>query len=166
MARIVDLYLVYQFIIRLVTPFSQWNAYKLGIIDDKGKVLRKRATLQTPEEKEAWGYFDILAGNLKKLLAKIPGGESKLVSFAAAGLLIKEQKLLENMTEEELEEYAQDVCNIIAESIEDGSLEEEPTNTTGSGAVAGLGVGSQGEPGIKNKKKVLRLRRRYGLENE
>jgi len=57
MSSIVDLFLVYQFITRLVTPFNQWNAYKLGIINDQGKVLRKRATLSTPEEKSAWGYF-------------------------------------------------------------------------------------------------------------
>lgn len=29
-----------------------------------------------------------------------------------------------------------------------------PTNSVGTGAVAGIGVGPQGEPGVKKKKKV------------
>ena len=39
---IVDLFLVYQFIRRLATPFKEWKAYELGIIDDKGVQLKKR----------------------------------------------------------------------------------------------------------------------------
>jgi endo-1,4-beta-D-glucanase Y len=71
MARIVDLFLVYNFVSRLITPYDQWDAYKLGIIDDKGKVLRKRNTLTTDEEKKAWGYFDILANNVKKIIQAV-----------------------------------------------------------------------------------------------
>lgn len=153
MSSIVDLFLVYQFITRLVTPFDQWSAYKLGIINDQGKVLRKRATLSTPEEKRAWGYFDILAANIKKLMAKFPGGDTKLMSYAAAGLLLKEQQKLEKMSEEEIEEL---VNQIISE------LEEEPANVVGNGNVAGLGVGSQGEPPGKNAviKKMIRRKTR------
>ena len=33
-------------------------------------------------------------------------------------------------------------------------VEEVPTNNVGGGAVAGLGVGPDGEPGIKKKKKL------------
>ena len=32
--------------------------------------------------------------------------------------------------------------------------EDAPTNAVGGGQIAGLGVGPQGEPGIKKKKKV------------
>ena len=38
---IVDLFLVYQMIKRLATPFEKWSAYELGIIDDKGMPLKK-----------------------------------------------------------------------------------------------------------------------------
>lgn len=137
MARLVDLFLVYQFISRLVTPFDQWDAYRLGIIDEKGKVLRKRTTLSTQEERSAWGYFDILAANIKKILQKVPGGESKLISYAAAGLLLKEQEKLEKMSEEEIEALVKEIMD---------ELEEEPVNVAGGGQVAGLGVGPQGEP--------------------
>ena len=144
MARVVDLFLVYQFIIRLITPFDQWDAFKLGIIDKSGKVKKKRNTLKTEEEKSAWGYFDILAANVKKLIAKLPGGESKLVSYAAAGLLLKEQARLESMDEDEIEQF----------------IHEEIANVVGDGKVAGLGAGPQGEPPKKTKMKTQVIRRK------
>lgn len=144
MARLVDLYLVYQFIVRLVTPFDQWDAYKLGIIDKDGMVKKKRATLSTEEEKKAWGYFDILAANVKKLINKLPGGESKLITYAAAGLLLKEQARLESMDEDDIELF----------------IREEIANVVGNEKVAGLGVGSQGEPPGKLRVKTKILRRK------
>ena len=39
---VVDLFLVYQFIRRLATPFNKWDAYKEGVIDDKGNILIKK----------------------------------------------------------------------------------------------------------------------------
>ena len=144
MARIVDLFLVYQFVSRLITPYDQWDAYKLGIIDEKGKVLRKRNTLTTDEEKKAWGNFDILANNIKKIIQKLPGGESKLVSYAAAGLLLKEQARLESMNEDEIEKF----------------IHEEMANVVGDGKVAGLGVGDKGEPPKKTKIKTQVIRRK------
>ena len=81
---IVDLYLVYSFIKRLATPFKKWDAYKLGIIDDKGNILRKRKEFTTPQEKKAFGVFDLMILKLKKLLAKVPGGSTRIASYAAA----------------------------------------------------------------------------------
>ena len=88
MAGVIDLYLVYQFLKRLVVPFQETDAYKLGLIDKDGKKLKKA---KTDAEKAANGYFDRLVRNLKRLLAKIPGGQSKIATYAAALLLIKEQ---------------------------------------------------------------------------
>jgi hypothetical protein len=89
---IVDLFLVYQFIRRLVTPFKEWDAYKLGIIDDKGNVLIKKKNFKNAQQTKAFGIFDRLVLNLKKLLEKVPGGSSRLASYAAALWLIKEHK--------------------------------------------------------------------------
>ena len=41
---LVNTYLSYQLIKLLSTPFSKWGAYKLGLIDEKGEVLRKPET--------------------------------------------------------------------------------------------------------------------------
>lgn len=142
--KAVDLFLVYQFLKRLATPFEQWQAYKLGIIDRSGKVLRPSASLKTAEEMNAWGYFDRMVANLKKLLAKVPGGSTRIASYAAALLLLKEQDNLNKMTDEQMSEL----------------LENEIANIAGGGKVAGIGVGAQGEPpGISKIKLTPMLKR-------
>ena len=109
---VVDLFMVYQFIRRLATPFEKWPAYKEGIIDKDGKVLIKSKDLNTKKQRAAWRIFDRMIANLKKLLAKVPGGSSKLASYAAALFLIREYKaftdedmfLNEDMTDDQLDE--------------------------------------------------------------
>jgi len=108
---VVDLFLVYQFVRRLATPFEKWEAYKEGIIDKDGKVLIKRKQFTTKAQSKAWGVFDIMIANLKKILAKVPGGSSRLASYAAALYLIKEHQhftdeslLSEDMSDEEINE--------------------------------------------------------------
>ena len=90
-ASIGNIYFVYQFLKKLVTPFEKTAAFELGIIDEKGKILKRRRDLETKEEKEAYNLSDTLVWNLKKILGKIPLGKSKLASYAAALWLIKEQ---------------------------------------------------------------------------
>jgi len=79
--------------------------------------------------------------------------DSKLVSYAAAGLLLREQKKLETMSEEEIEELVNQLMS---------ELEEEPANIAGDGKIAGIGVGDQGEPPGKNAafKKMIRRKMR------
>ena len=109
---VVDLFMVYQFIRRLATPFEKWPAYKEGIIDKDGKVLIKSKDLNTKKQRAAWRIFDRMIANLKKLLAKVPGGSSKLASYAAALFLIREYKaftdedmfLNEDITDNQLDE--------------------------------------------------------------
>jgi hypothetical protein len=74
----------------LVTQFEDTPAYKLGIIDVKGRNIKKSSELQTGAEKDAYSYLHRLVFNLKKLINKLPGGESKLKSLVAALFLIKE----------------------------------------------------------------------------
>ena len=108
---VVDLFLVYQFIRRLATPFNKWEAYKLGVIDENGNVLIKSKDFTNSRQRKAWGIFDRMIANLKKLLAKVPGGSSRFASYAAALFLIREYKaftdetmLNENITDEQLDE--------------------------------------------------------------
>ena len=90
-ASIGNIYFVYQFLKKLVTPFEKTEAFKLGIIDKDGKILKKRRDLETTAEKGAYNLSDTLVWNLKKIMGKIPFGKSKLASYAAALWLIKEQ---------------------------------------------------------------------------
>lgn len=87
--RVGDLFYTFRFIKLLVTKWEETDAYKLGLIDDNGKRIKSKK-LNTTEEKAAYTPFHRLVYNLKKLLEKIPGGSTKLASYAAALFLIKE----------------------------------------------------------------------------
>ena len=91
MNRLVNAFVIYKFIKLLVTPFNKTEAFKLGIIDDKGNYLKKQKDLETRQEKLASNIFTRLVFNLKKLLAKIPGGSSQIATFAAGLALIREE---------------------------------------------------------------------------
>jgi hypothetical protein len=160
MAETVDLYIVYQFIKRLSTPFEDTDAFKLGLIDKDGKRLKKA---KSSEEKKAMTYFDRLIFNVKRLLAKVPGGSSRFASYAAAMLLLKEcanpkehysdeelaEKLMENM--EMLEKTSTKKLNEL--------FEDAPANATGA-AVAGTGdTGDAWKMDARNKKTKAFLRR-------
>ena len=93
MGRAIDLLITYRVIKMLVTPFEKQPAYALGIIDKNGKVLRKNKTLTVAKEKDSYTILHRFVFNLKRLINLIPGGKSKLGTYAAAlGLLLKEQK--------------------------------------------------------------------------
>ena len=91
--RAVDLLITYRIIKLLTTPFEKQEAYRLGIIDKNGKVLRKTKELKTGKERDAYTILHRFVFNLKRLINLVPGGKSKLGTYAAAlGLLLKENK--------------------------------------------------------------------------
>ena len=90
--RPVDLLIAYRVIKMLVTPFDKQPAFKYGIIDKNGKVLKKFNTIKGTLEKRSYTVLHRFVFNLKRLLAKA-GIKGKLGSFAvAAALLLKENK--------------------------------------------------------------------------
>jgi hypothetical protein len=168
---ITDLYLVYSFIRRLSTPFSEWEAFKLGIIDERGNILKKRKELRTVKERDAFGIFDRLVLRLKQLLERLPGGQTRIASYAAALWLIKEWNhfspeslLTEDVSDESILEsidsfidcyshYTRLVENVnqksdLNEFFSKVFHEDAPTMNVGSGAIAGAGIGPDGEPGL------------------
>lgn len=170
LSSIGNIYFVYQFIKKLVTPFTETEAYKLGIIDENGKVLKKRSTLNKIAEREAYTLSDTLIFNLKKILAKIPGGSTKFATFAAALFLIKEDKNINHylndsyLTEEftkflhECKNNTNDVDLLIEEYDAKEKFLLENGLSVGGGQIAGLGVDNpelpnQAEPPMKKKRK-------------
>ena len=142
-----NIYFVYQFLKKLVTPFEKTKAFELGIIDEKGKILKRRRELESDEEKSAYTLSDTLIWNIKKLMGKIPGGKSRLASYAAALYLIKEQSDGYKITEEELElQFFDQFEKMYNNDLEFDSRtlrkfenilsEELPTTNMGSGNVA------------------------------
>ena len=85
----------------LVTPFENTDAYKFGIIDKDGHPLRKLKDLTNTYEKNSYSALTRLVFSLKRLLAKVPGGKSKLASLAAAYWLVKESSERRTVIQEE-----------------------------------------------------------------
>ena len=90
MSRIIDNLIAYKILKMLVTNFTDTEAFKLGIIDAKGKNLRKANTLTTTDEKNAYNFLHRLVFNMKKIINKLPGGENKTKNLIAALFLVKE----------------------------------------------------------------------------
>lgn len=121
---ITDLYLTYSFLRKLTSSFETWKAFKLGVIDKNGNILIKK------EDRDAWqkeslSHFDTVILNLRKVLAKLPGGSSNFARYSAALFLLKENENYDNL-EEKFIEY------LMTE------MEGAPTNNAGSGNVAGF----------------------------
>ena len=91
MSRAIDLIITYRVVKMLVTPFEKTEAFKRGIIDADGKVLRKFKTIKGIERKH-YTMLHRFVFNLKRILKKVGLG-SRLGSFGVAlALLIKEDK--------------------------------------------------------------------------
>ncbi len=158
MAGVIDLYLAYRFLKNLVQPFEQWEAYKTGVIDKNGAILIPK-NKRTQQQINSLGYFDVIGMNLKKLLGKLPGGQSAIASYAAALLLLKEYNKVNEIKEETLSEDIDldwlqaefDACMIEAQEMFDEEG-EAPTNNVGDGKIAG----TVGDPPVypKNKYKA------------
>ena len=63
LAGIGNIYFVYQFLKKLVTPFEKTKAFELGIVDKNGKILKRRRDLNTQAEKDAYTLSDTLIWN-------------------------------------------------------------------------------------------------------
>ena len=91
-SRAVDALITYRIVKLLTTPFERQEAFKYGIIDKDGKVLKKSKTLKTEKERKAYTLLHRFVFNLKRILQRVGLG-SRLGSFAVAlALLIKENK--------------------------------------------------------------------------
>ena len=155
-SKVADLILVYQFLKRLTTPFNETPAFDLGIIDERGNRIKSK-DLKTTEEKNAYGYFDRLVFNVKKLLERLPGGKNRLASYAAALFLIKEaHKPEREYTTKDLQEGFDSCMKELEKrtmiNLKD-LVEDAPSNSSGA-AVAGTGDDSDTVV-VKKKKKVL-----------
>ncbi|CAB5221481.1 hypothetical protein UFOVP245_166 [uncultured Caudovirales phage] len=96
---IIDTYMAFQIVKKLVTPFTDMPAYARGLIDDKGNFLRRRQEFNA-EDRKALGYVDVMVINLKKLIAKIPGGATRIGTIAAALMLLRSDPKLKKIKED------------------------------------------------------------------
>jgi hypothetical protein len=92
--RLVDLLITYRIVKLMSTDFKDQEAFKFGIIDANGKVLRKSSKLNTQAELDSYTVLHRFVFNLKRILAKF-GLKSSISNFATAlALILKENQEL------------------------------------------------------------------------
>lgn len=83
---IADTVIVYLIIKKLSTPYEEWDAYKLGIIDKEGNKIK---TPISSKERAAYTVFDRFILNMKKILQKFVG-KSRIAAMLTAAYLLRE----------------------------------------------------------------------------
>ena len=114
-----------RFLKLLTTPFEKMGAYEIGLINDKGEVDKKRKdelklTMDGRMDLSThWTSFIRLVVNIKKLMAKAPGGKSVVARYGAALFLIKENG---DLTDKQLtkihNETGIDILDVLAEDTQ------------------------------------------------
>ena len=82
--------LTYQFVKRLTTPFNEWPSYNTGVHDESGNLLVLEGQ-RTEQQEQSFNKFDLISLRLKKIMESIPGGNTRLASYAAAMMIINEK---------------------------------------------------------------------------
>lgn len=96
--RIASSIFAYRFLRLLTKPWDETEAYRLGIVDENGKTLKRVRDLRTPEERDAFSVFNRLVFNVKRIFERIPLGKRRIGSYAAALYLIKESADIDEKT--------------------------------------------------------------------
>ena len=124
-----DLAYTFRFLALLVTPFNKTKAFEKGIIDEFGKRLKKPPFSSIEEREDYQNYytrFIRLVFNVKKLIGKVPGGKTRIASYAAALYLIKEDfGVSERKLKQGLNEYGVDFNDFLAENTQWFMLEDK-----------------------------------------
>ena len=127
----VDVVYTIRFLKLLVTKFEDTGAFKAGIIDKDGK-KNPDFSMDKMDDREAYRdhytSFHRLVFNLKRIMAKAPGGSSVVARYGAALALIKEHGELSNSNLQKIHEATSiDIMDILLESsqwyvLENGNL--------------------------------------------
>lgn len=129
-----DFFYALRFLRLLTTKWNRTTAFKLGLIDKDGTVLKKP---ENDKEKAAYNIFHRLVFNIKRLINKLPLGRSTLASYLGALFLIREHT---GITDDKLvkvikEATGYDLSNYTAE-INEWYLTENGDIETGKYALA------------------------------
>ena len=159
--NVVDNAIALRILYLLIKPFDQWPAYRQGIIDSKGNILKPGV------KSNDWSMLHRLVLRIKVLLGKLPGGESKIASVLAGYMLVRENINIRKdsdfsyLTEEDIlnQKFTFKDYSSFVKLLEDGEAigSTVPANNTNNAA------GLKGEPPVnlkKRKKNVGRYFRR------
>ena len=120
-----DLVYTIRFLKLLTTPFEKMGAYEIGLIDKDGNIDKKRKeelklTMDGRMDLSThYTSFIRLVLNIKRLLAKAPGGKSVVARYGAALFLIKEDGNLSNKNLKKIhDETGIDILDVLAEDTQ------------------------------------------------
>jgi hypothetical protein len=126
-----DVVYTIRFLKLLVTKFEETGAFKAGIIDAEGDKV-KDYDMGDMQKRDAYRThytsFHRLVFNLKKLMAKVPGGSSLVARYGAALALIKEHGDLSDSQLQKIHEATGvDIMDVLMEDskwyvLEDGNI--------------------------------------------
>jgi hypothetical protein len=178
MSRFVDSIIAYRILRMLVTPFDQTDAFRLGIVDEKGKELKKMKDLNSVDEKDAYSILHRMIFRIKRIIEKIPTENKKLASFAAALSLIKEHYHTTNEPVDLEWQYMSLLeTDLLEEDVKQTNqffnknlmlpfklfIEDVPANN--AAATPGIDGFTPETIGVKKKKKPLVITRNKGIIN-
>ena len=123
-----DLVYTIRFLKLLVTPFEDTDAFKAGIIKKDGS-KNKEFNTNSADDREAYRRhyttFHRLVFNLKRIMAKVPGGQSVVARYGAALALIKEHGELSDKNLDKIHaETGIDILDCLAEESQWFMLED------------------------------------------
>lgn len=162
MSRFVDSLITYRILRMLTQPFVETDAYRLGIIDAQGNVIKRVRDLNTQDELDAYSLLHRMVFKLKRIIEKVPFENKRFLSFAAALALVKENveyddDILEElfymtMEQEDVKQLAEDLEQNKIVSFKEFMVEMG----VAGGGVAGIGIANpnipnQAEPGVSKK---------------
>ena len=177
MANIVDTVIIFRILKKLVTPWEKTKAFELGVIDKDGKVLVK-GKKRTREQNAAFTTLDRLVFNLKRLLAKVPGGKTQLGSYIAALALLKEyveqetnkptgDALMERFEEQRIcPNFKHDIATVegYLDAMEE-AMNEMTSGASFGGSLSGAGTNAQvNSSGLAGADPILQRRKRTKIE--
>ena len=176
MGRFIDSVIALRILKLLTTPFNQTDAYQMGIIDAKGKELKRMSQLNSVDERDAYTILHRMVFRLKKIIEKVPIENKKLASYAAALALVKEQVELNkepiDLEDLYLQKLNTDISSeklVVEEFLNENYTltfkqflgEEIPANNAGTPGIAGLPpdqppVSVKAQKSYKRKNKMFR----------
>ena len=133
MGSAIDTVIVFRVLKLLTTKWKDQAAFKEGLIDDKGKRIKKQK-VDTSKRKHSYTFLHRLVFNLKRIIEMIPFGKTRIASYAAALFLIKEHcELSGTKLDKEVFKYLQEAGLLEEGLMEDfvpiNSLQNERTYT-------------------------------------
>lgn len=90
MSKFIDTTIALRILRLLTTPFEKTDAYRLGIIDERGRELKRLTDLHTQAERDAYTILHRMIFRLKKIIQRVPTENKRFSTYAAALSLVRE----------------------------------------------------------------------------